>query len=158
MLKLLTFNNQLSQFMRLYGTSHRRPATSEGSGEPVHLRSLVRAFAVRTHEVSKWMKGPTKNQTSNSTGWLRMHVWRMSLRRTKRAIISWRGSFYQNPWSISYKCWLRPHILMKNSVYGLDVLLLSSAEVYLEQFNYTINSSWKSKYLSNHQWVILTLA
>ena len=28
-------------------------ATSEGSGEPAHLRSLSRAFAVRTHEVWK---------------------------------------------------------------------------------------------------------
>ena len=26
-------------------------ATSEGSGEPAHMRSLARAFAVRTHEV-----------------------------------------------------------------------------------------------------------
>ena len=28
-------------------------ATSEGSGEPAHPRSLARAFAVRTHEVWK---------------------------------------------------------------------------------------------------------
>ena len=28
-------------------------ATSEGSGEPAHSRSLARAFAVRTHEVWK---------------------------------------------------------------------------------------------------------
>ena len=27
--------------------------TSEGSGQPAHLRSLARAFAVRTHEVWK---------------------------------------------------------------------------------------------------------
>ena len=27
--------------------------TSEGSGEPTHLRSLARAFAIRTHEVWK---------------------------------------------------------------------------------------------------------
>ena len=40
-------------------------AISEGSGEPVHLRSLARAFAVRTHEVWKLTKGPTKNQTSS---------------------------------------------------------------------------------------------
>ena len=29
-------------------------ATSEGSGEPAHPRSLARAFAVRTHEVMKF--------------------------------------------------------------------------------------------------------
>ena len=34
--------------------------TSEGSGEPAHLRGLARAFAVRTHEVWKYTKGPTK--------------------------------------------------------------------------------------------------
>ena len=37
--------------------------------------------------------GRTKNQTSSPTGWLRMHVWRMCLRRRKSAIISWDGSF-----------------------------------------------------------------
>ena len=36
---------------------------------------------------------PTKNHTSSPTGWLRMRVWRMGLRRPKRAIISWHGSF-----------------------------------------------------------------
>ena len=30
------------------------------------------------------MKGPTKNQSSSPTGWQRMRVWRMSLRRTKK--------------------------------------------------------------------------
>ena len=30
------------------------------SGEPAHLRSLARAFSVRTHEVWKQTKGPTK--------------------------------------------------------------------------------------------------
>ena len=34
------------------------------------------------------VEGPNKNQTSSSTGWLRMRIWRMSLRRTKRTIIS----------------------------------------------------------------------
>ena len=35
-------------------------ATSDGSGEPAHPRSLTRAFAVRTHEVWKKMKGLRK--------------------------------------------------------------------------------------------------
>ena len=39
------------------------------------------------------MNCPTKNQTSSTTGWLRMRVWRMSLRRTKSTIISWHGSY-----------------------------------------------------------------
>ena len=38
------------------------------------------------------MRCPTKNQTCSPTGWLCMRVWRMSLKRTKSAIISWDGS------------------------------------------------------------------
>ena len=56
-----------------------------------------RAFAVRTHEVWKKKKGPTKNQTSSPTAWLRMHVWRMSLRKMKSAIISWHGLIEPSP-------------------------------------------------------------
>ena len=47
---------------------------SKCSGEPAHPPSLTRAFAVRTHEVWKKTKGPTKNETSSPTGWLRMPV------------------------------------------------------------------------------------
>ena len=43
-------------------------ATSESSGEPTHPRSLARAFDIRTHEVVKYTKGPTKIQTSGPTG------------------------------------------------------------------------------------------
>ena len=43
-------------------------------------------------KVWKKMKGPTKNQTSSSIGWLRMRVWRMSLQRTKEAKTSCHGS------------------------------------------------------------------
>ena len=38
----------LSQLMRLWYLSHRRPAKAQ-----VNLRSLARVFAVRTHEVWK---------------------------------------------------------------------------------------------------------
>ena len=67
-------------------------ATSVGSGEPAHPRSLARAFAVCTHAVWKQTKGPNKNQTSSPTGWLRMRLWRISLRRKKSAIIRWDGA------------------------------------------------------------------
>ena len=46
-------------------------ATSKGSGDSAHPRSLARTLAVRTHEI--W-KCPTKNQTSSTTGWLCMRV------------------------------------------------------------------------------------
>ena len=78
-----------------YGTYHigdqRRLRRTCASGQ-LHLCSLARVFAVHTHEVQTWTKGLTKNQTSSPTGWLHMQVWRISLRRTKSAIISWLGS------------------------------------------------------------------
>ena len=80
----------MSQLMRLWYFSQRRQAKAQAL--PAHPRSLARAIAVRTHEVWKKTKGLTKNQTSSPTGWLCMRVWRMSLRRTKSAIISWDGS------------------------------------------------------------------
>ena len=92
----LSIENQLSQLMRLWYLSHRRPAkaqaTSEGSGEPARPRSLIRAFAIRTHNVWKKTKCLTKYQTCSPNGLLRMRVWRLSLRRAIIAIISWVGS------------------------------------------------------------------
>ena len=68
-------------------------ATSEGSGEPAHLRSLARAFAGHTHEARRQTKGPTKHQTTiPPPGWLPMCVWRIRLRRTKSTIILLDGS------------------------------------------------------------------
>ena len=79
--------NKMSQLMRLWYLSHRWPAEAHA-----HPRCLARAFAFRKHEVWKWTKGPSKNQTSGPTWWLRRQFWRMSLRRTKGTIISWHGS------------------------------------------------------------------
>ena len=70
-------------------------------GEPAHPRSLTRALAVRTHAVWKWTKGQTKNQTSSPTGWLRMHIWRMSLWRAKSTIIWWDGLILCFMWLLS---------------------------------------------------------
>ena len=68
-----------------YGTYH--------IGDQRRLRrACASAFAVRTHEEWKQMEGLTKNQTSSPTRWLHLRIWRMSLRRTKSAIISWAGS------------------------------------------------------------------
>ena len=77
--------------MLLWYLSYRRPVKAQASLR-IRAHSLTRAFAVRTHEVWKQTKGPTKNQTSSPTGWLHMGVWRMSLWRTKSTIISYHGS------------------------------------------------------------------
>ena len=44
--------------------------------------------------------GPAKNKTFSPTGLLRMRVSRMSLRRTKSAIISWDGSLMKTSMSL----------------------------------------------------------
>ena len=74
-----------------YGTYH--------TGDQRRLRRACASSQSRqslrcSHTWNIWQKGPTKNQTStcSPTGWLGMHVWRMSLRRTKSTIISWDGS------------------------------------------------------------------
>ena len=43
-------------------------ATSEGSGERTHPRSLARAFAVRSHNIGEWRKLQTTNRRSGPTG------------------------------------------------------------------------------------------
>ena len=81
--------SHLSQLMRLWYLSHGRPPKAQVS---LRIRANTRAFAVRTHEVCKWTKDLNKIQTSSLIGWLHMRVWRMSLRKTTRTIIS-LGSF-----------------------------------------------------------------
>ena len=74
-----------------YGTYHigdqrrlRRACTSAQS------RKSLRCSHTLSMEVDE---GSDQNQTSSPIGWLRMRVWRMSLRRTKSTIISWDGSY-----------------------------------------------------------------
>ena len=54
---VVIMKRNLNQLMRSWYLSHRRPAKAQAS--------LVRAFAVRAHEIRKKTKGPTKNQTSS---------------------------------------------------------------------------------------------
>ena len=70
--------------------SHRRPAMAQASLR-IHTVSPEPSLFIHIKYESKRRVQP-KNQISNLTGWLRVHVSRMSLRRTKRAIISWDGS------------------------------------------------------------------
>ena len=72
--------------MRLWYLSHRQPATAQAS-----LRSPEPSLFAHMKYGSR--RKPAKSQTSSLTGWLRMRVWRMSLRRTKSTIISWDGLF-----------------------------------------------------------------
>ena len=76
-LKVMDVLYKLSQLIRLWYLSQRRPAKAQVSIHPVSPEPSLFAHM--------------KNGSS-PTGWLRMHVWGMSLRRTKSTIISWAGS------------------------------------------------------------------
>ena len=67
-------------------------ASSEGSGEPAHPRSLARTFAARSYK--QWVKRnlQTESQIPGPSEWLGMRSWNMSWRNARRHKFAWRGS------------------------------------------------------------------
>ena len=78
-------NFHLSLLMRLWYLSHRRPAKVQASLR-IHAVSQEPSLFAHMKYGTRRRVGP--KQTSSPTGWLRMCVWRMSVRRTKNAIIT----------------------------------------------------------------------
>ena len=68
-------------------------ASSEGSGEPAHPRSLARTFAPRLYK--QWIKRnlQTESQVPGPSEWLGMRSWNLSWRNARRHKFAWRGSF-----------------------------------------------------------------
>ena len=68
-------------------------ASSEGSGEPAHPRSLARTFAARSYK--QWVKRnlQTESQIPGPSEWLVMRSWNLSWRNARRHKFAWRGSF-----------------------------------------------------------------
>ena len=68
-------------------------ASSEGSGEPAHPRSLARTFAARLYK--QWVKRnlQTESQFPSPSEWLGMRSWNLSWRNARRHKFAWRGSF-----------------------------------------------------------------
>ena len=85
----LTYYFHLSQLMRLWYLSHRRPAKAQAS---LRIRAVSPEPSLFAH-MKYGSRGNVKNQTSSPTGWLGMLAWSMSLRKKKSAIISRGGSF-----------------------------------------------------------------
>ena len=80
---------EMSQLMRLWYLSHKRPSKAQTS---LRIRAVSQEPSLFTHiKYGGRRRVRQKNQKSIPTGWLRMRVWRMSLRRTK-STISWDGS------------------------------------------------------------------
>ena len=73
-------------------------ASSEGSGEPAHPRSLARTFAARSYK--QWIKRnlQTESQIPGPSEWLGMRSWNLSWRNARRHKFAWRGSI--NEWNI----------------------------------------------------------
>ena len=68
-------------------------ASSEGSGEPAHPRSLARTFAARSYK--QWIKRnlQTESQIRGPSEWLDMRGWNLSWRNARRHKFAWRGSY-----------------------------------------------------------------
>ena len=92
-LRYSTSITDMSQLMKLWYLSHRRPAKAQASLRIWAVSPQPSLFAHMKYG-SRW-RVRAKNQTSSPTGWLHMCVWRMSLQRTKSALISWAGSYVQ---------------------------------------------------------------
>ena len=79
----------------LYEPAHKKrvlitQATSKGSGETAHKRSLARTFAVRRHVVRTLINLQAKRHICSPNGGLRMRIWKTTNRETIR-------SFFQVP-------------------------------------------------------------
>ena len=113
-------------------------ASSEGSGEPAHPRSLARTSAARSYK--QWVKRnlQTESQIPGPSEWLGMRSWNLSWRNARRHKFAWRGSIYEG-----LKVWLR------NYVFGLKWSLMRIAwnelEMHGGNFAYAKNNwpNWK---------------
>ena len=78
-------------------------ASSEGSGEPAHPRSLARTFAARSYK--QWIKRnfQTENQIPGPSEWLDMRSWNLSWWNARRHKFAWRGSIVHVRWISLYK-------------------------------------------------------
>ena len=72
-------------------------ASSEGSGEPAHPRSLARTFAARSQK--QWIKRnlQTESQIRGPSEWLGMRSWNLSWRNARKHKFAWRGSIITRP-------------------------------------------------------------
>ena len=68
-------------------------ASSEGSGESAHSRSLARTFAA--HSYKQWIKRnlQTESQIPGPSEWLGMRSWSLSWRNAQRHKFAWLGSY-----------------------------------------------------------------
>ena len=68
-------------------------ASSEGSGDPAHPRSLARTSTARSYK--QWVKRnlQTESQIPGPSEWLGIRSYNLSWRNARRHKFAWRGSF-----------------------------------------------------------------
>ena len=128
--KMAEGEGDMSQLIRLWYLSHRRPAKAQAS-----LR--IRAVSPELRCSHTWtMEGLTKNRTSE---WLRMHGWMMSLRRTKSAIISWAGSIMSSS-------------TLPSTEDKSDKMIVSSSHFVSNMWQDKVGKGWHGVFSTLHRW------
>ena len=104
-------------------------ASSEGSGEPAHPRSLARTFAARSYK--QWIKRnlQTESQIPGPSEWLGMRSWNLSWRNARRHKFAWRGSF---EWV------LKINILWKN-IHNFNFCYLYNVHIVIRSYEIVPN-------------------
>ena len=99
---------RMSQLMRIWYLSHRRTSKAQAS---LRFRAVSPGPSLFAHtRCGSRRRVRPKTRHLAPTGWLRMRVWKMSLRRTKSTIISWAGSNYiKSSCKIMARLRLMPH-------------------------------------------------
>ena len=126
--------------MRLWYLSHRRPAKAQAS-----LR--IRAVSPEPSMFAHMNYGRRRRVRSNirhlaPTGWLRMRVWRMRVRRTKRVIISWHGSFHRwFVWTSTKSAWPDSHERKKKNDLQFPNWISIESTVKFEKSGFSIKSN-----------------
>ena len=106
-------------------------ASSEGSGEPAHPRSLARTFAARSYK--QWVKRhlQTESQIPGPSEWLGMRSYNLSWRNARRHKFAWRGSYNEVfKWVIAcrylFYTKLYKYSSRKISIWKSNVILMST--------------------------------
>ena len=116
---------EMSQLMRLWYLSHRRPAKVQTSLRICAVSPKPSLFAHLKYGSRQRVR--PKNQTSSPTGWLRMCVWRFSLRRAKSAIISW---------AILYSLICSSHCILKDKSSARSTFMPWSSKSFTAKTNF----------------------
>ena len=128
-------------------------ASSEGSGEPAHPRSLARTFAARSYK--QWIKKnlQTESQIRGPSEWLGMRGWNLSWRNARRHKFAWRGSFDKIHGSNLYNLIFCDNLIF---LYKSDMLILvTGLEFYtvpwLPSCEQQISQLMRKRYVSHRQ-------